>query len=284
MTNTIKQVESKVKKTIEDYRLINKKEKIFVAYSGGKDSTVILYILKKLGYNVEALTINAFIGNYSKSNLNNAINFCKKQNIKLHQVSFRDEFGYSLCYLRNLINSKGYKIKSCTICGVLRRYLINKHCKRLNAKKVIMGHNLDDEAQSIMMNFFRGNLEICARLGPITGLIKSKLFIPRIKPLYFISEKEITEYSKETNFPVVYGECPCSSDSYRRSVKKLLNKLEKQNKDIKLNIVDNFLKILPKLKQKYKTIKKINNCKYCNEPCKTQICKSCQLISLIIEK
>ena len=43
-----KQIEAKVKKTIKDFDLINKKEKILVACSGGKDSTAILYILKKI--------------------------------------------------------------------------------------------------------------------------------------------------------------------------------------------------------------------------------------------
>lgn len=284
MTSIIQQVESKVKKIIRDYNLFSNKEKILVAYSGGKDSTVILYILKKLGYNVEALTINAFIGNYSKNNLNNAIKFCEEHGIKLHQVSFRKEFGYSLCYLRDLIHSKGHKIKSCTICGVLRRYLINKYSKELNAKRIILGHNLDDEAQSIIMNLFRGNLEIAARSGPITGLIKTKHFIQRVKPLYFISEKDITKYSKEMKFPVVYTECPCSSDSYRRSIKEFLNKLEKNNKNIKQNIINNFLKIIPKLKKQYKTNNKINLCKFCKEPSKTNICKTCQLISLIVKK
>jgi len=284
MTNIIQKIENKVKDTIKDYKLFSKKEKILVAYSGGKDSTIILYILKKLGYNVEAITINAFIGNYSKANLKNAMGFCDRHSIKLHHVSFRDEFGYSLCYLRDLINSKGHKIKSCTICGVLRRYLINKYSKKLKAKKVVLGHNLDDEAQNIIMNFFRSNLEISARLGPVTGLIKSKSFIPRVKPLYFVSEKEITNYSKKMNFPVVYGECPCSSDSYRRSIKTLLNELEKKNKSIKNNIINNFIKISPQLKDKFRTKQKINLCKYCNEPSKAEICKSCQIMSLIIKE
>ncbi len=284
MINIIDSVEKKVKKTIQDYKLFSTEEKVLVAYSGGKDSTAILYILKKLGYNVEAITINAFIGNYSKENLKNAIEFCDKHCIRLHHVSFREEFGYSLCYLRDLINSKGYKIKSCTICGVLRRYLINKYSKSLGAGMVVLGHNLDDEAQSVLMNFFRGNLEICSRLGPITGIIKTKAFVQRVKPLYFISEKEISMYSKKMKFPVVYEECPCSSDSYRRSIKRLLNKLEKNNKDIKHNIITNFIKMLPNLKKKYSTNKKINLCEYCKEPSKNQVCKSCQLISLIIKK
>ena len=64
-----KQIQAKVEKTIKDYRLINKKDKILVACSGGKDSTTVLYILDKLGYSIEAITVDAVIGNYTKKNL-----------------------------------------------------------------------------------------------------------------------------------------------------------------------------------------------------------------------
>ncbi|MBW3014915.1 TIGR00269 family protein [Candidatus Woesearchaeota archaeon] len=279
--HVIKNIEKRVKKTIEKYKLINKKDKVLVAFSGGKDSTVLLYILKRLGYNPEAITINAFIGNYSKTNLKNAIEFCEQYQIKLHHVSFKKEFGYSLCYIISLLKSKGIKLNSCTVCGVLRRYLVNKFCRRMKATKVALGHNLDDEAQAIIMNFARGNLEMSARIGPITGLIKDKRFIPRIKPLYLITEDEITKYSKLQNFNVTYTECPCSVNAYRRSIKETLNKLEKDNKLIKQNIVLNFLKTLPKLKRYYKTTEKPQACKICGEPSKSGICKTCQIIKMI---
>ena len=114
----------------------------------------------------------------------NAIKFCEKYGIKLHHVSFKEQFGHSLCYLTSLLRGKGFKLNSCTVCGVLRRYLVNKHCRIMKASKVALGHNLDDEAQAIMMNFFRGNPEMSARIGPISGLIKDKRFVPRIKPIY----------------------------------------------------------------------------------------------------
>jgi uncharacterized protein (TIGR00269 family) len=274
-------IESTVKNTIRDYSLISKNDKVLVAVSGGKDSTVLLYILKKMGYKIEALTINSFIGNYSKESLENITKFCEDLGVKLHNVSLRDEFGYSLCYIRSILNSKGFNIKSCTICGVLRRYLLNKYARKLGATKLVLGHNLDDEAQVIMMNFIRGDVPVSARLGPMTGVIKNKKFVPRIKPLYLVREKDIAEYSKIMKFPVKYGECPCSADSLRRSMKSVFNELEKEDPDVREKIVHSFLKTLPKLKKLYKNEDEIAYCSNCGEPTQKQMCKTCQILQNI---
>jgi len=73
--------EKKVENTIKKYNLLNKKEKVLVACSGGKDSTVILYILDKLGYNVQGLIVDLEIGNYSKINIENIRGFCRQLNV-----------------------------------------------------------------------------------------------------------------------------------------------------------------------------------------------------------
>ena len=268
----MEEIEQKVKKTVEKYRLFSKKDKILVACSGGKDSTSILYILKKLGYNVDAITVDAVIGNYTKKNLSNLKEFCKKEGVKLNVVSFRNEFGSSLCYLKSLLYRKGVKLGSCTICGVLRRYLLNKYARKLKASVIVTGHNMDDEAQSVLMNLFKNNLELLARLGPKTGIGKFKHFVPRIKPLYFVSEKEVIEYSKAKKFPVNYNACPCRVNAYRNHVRKLLDYYEKKNLCFKKNIINNFLKVLPSLKKRFKVSEKPNFCSRCNEPSKRNVC------------
>jgi len=129
------QFERKVKNTIEKYNLVNKKDKILVACSGGKDSTTTLYLLHKFGYDVEALIIDLLIRKWSKNNLENVKKFCKEYKIKLHIINIRKEIGYSMCYIRSIIQSKK-KLNNCTICGPIRRWLINKKARTLRATKL----------------------------------------------------------------------------------------------------------------------------------------------------
>jgi len=275
----IKKFESGISKLIITFHLLTKKDKILVAVSGGKDSTTILYVLKKLGFPVEAITIDASIGNYSKHNLENIRNFCKNQKIMLHIVSFRKEFGYSLCYIRDLLKSKGIQWNSCTLCGVLKRYLLNKYTRKLKATKLVTGHNMDDVAQSIMMNFLRNQLEMSSRLGPITGIINDKKFVSRVKPLYLTAEADVERYSKVMNFPVKYGRCPCSRDAYRNTVRNLLHEYELKHAGIKKRIVIWYLKNLKAIKEHYYNEEKLRYCIQCGEPSKREMCMACFIIS-----
>jgi len=273
----IDKFEDRFKKTIEENNLFTKKSRILVACSGGKDSTVALYLIKKLGYNVEALTIDLGIGDYSKKNLENTRNFCKIHNIKLNESSFTEHFGCSKCNIERTLKNNGVCLNSCSICGVLRRYLLNKLARELKFDVIVTGHNIDDEAQAILMNFLRNNMPMQSRLGPKSGLIKDAKFVPRVKPLYFSFEDDIRKYSKMHNFELMYEKCPCMADSFRNKVREMINSLPNPQ-EVKQNIVDNFIKMLPKLKEKYLKEGKLCICEACGEPSSEKICTTCRLI------
>jgi len=274
----IKAFESKVKKTVKDYNLLSKKDKIIVAISGGKDSMTVLYLLKKWKYNVSALHINLEMGEWSKKHLENIREFCKQLKVPLHVYSVRDEFGKSMCFIKTAVKAKA-KLQDCTICGILRRWLINRKAKLLKADKLVTGHNLDDAAQTVLMNYFKGNLKIGINEGPYVGIIQDKRFVQRIKPLYFMLEKNVEEYSKKMNFPVIYERCPCVFGAYRHDIRKTLDELEKKNPGLKENIVTSFLSTLSSIRKSIKKTKPFY-CKSCGELSRNEICKAC----LIIEK
>jgi tRNA-5-methyluridine54 2-sulfurtransferase len=267
--------EDKVKKAIRKYKLFTKKDRVAVAVSGGKDSITCLYILKKLGYNVEAITIDAAIGNYSKNNLENIKKFCKEQDINLHVVSFRGEFGRSLCYMRSVLTEKGHKYSSCMLCGILKRYLLNKHARKLKFDFLATGHNLDDEAQAFLMNVFRNDYTRAIRQGPKPGISKTEKFVGRVKPLYLLTEEETKKYSKLMGFPVNYEICPCSVNAYRRQYINILNDFEKKHPSVKYNILRFHEKIAANLKEQANG--KIEFCKSCGEPASKDLCKTCEI-------
>ncbi|HLD15911.1 MAG TPA: TIGR00269 family protein [Candidatus Nanoarchaeia archaeon] len=273
-SNFVKYFEKKVLKTIGQYKLIEGKDVIAVALSGGKDSSTLLYILNKLlkkrRQKFFALLINEGIHGYRNITIKDAKKLCKQLKVPLKIVSYKEEFGTTLDELKK-------KYKPCTACGILRRYSLNKIARDLGATKLATGHNLDDEAQTLLMNMLKGNFEFSAKLGPKTEILMHDKFIPRIKPLYFLTEKEVLIYSKIKKLPVTFIECPNSHDAFRDDVRSQLNELEAKYPGTKHSIVNGFLDIQETLQKRFQR-EKINSCKICGEPSVKQVCRACQIL------
>jgi len=278
--NSKERFERKVKDTVQKYQLVTKKDKIIVACSGGKDSTTVLYLLNKFGYNVEALIIDLLIGAWSEANLANLKKFCKEHKIKLHVINMRKEFGCSICYIRTGIQER-IKLKNCTICGVIKRWLMNKKARELGATKLATGHNIDDEVETLIMNFLTGNPKLLCGMGPLKDAVGDNKFVNRVKPLYFCTNADVRKYSQESGFPVLYDPCPCSVTAFRREVRRWIADFEDENLMDKELLVRNFLKISPKLKGSIKSDDALKHCKVCEEPSRNDLCKRCELIKIL---
>ncbi len=268
-------IEKIVKKTIEKYNLINKKDKVVIALSGGKDSTTILYILHKLKYNVEGLMIDLKLGNWSKTHNEKMKEFCKNLGIKLTIVDLKEELGQGICFIKTVLK-KQKNLTGCTVCGIIKRWILNKWAKKLKADKIVTGHNLDDEAHTVLMNFLKGNIYLGVNSTPMTGGENHEGFVQRIKPLFFTPESEILKYAKEKNFDILYDKCPCAIGTYRVETRHWSEEITNEDK---LKIVENFQELIPKLKKERTT--EIKKCESCGEPCKGKICNACKIFEVM---
>ena len=273
----IEYFENKVFRTIRQFDLIGKEENLGVAVSGGKDSLTLLHILKKLSeqnpkIKLTAIAINEGIEGYRNKALITAQNFCDKINIKLNIYSYEKEFGMPLDTMLRVLD-----VKPCTICGIFRRYLLNKKSKGLGFTKLATGHNLDDEAQSILMNQFKNNVQASARLGPKVGIKENINFVPRVKPLYLCTEKEVTTYAFLNGILDVFNECPNVAKSYRAQVRDMLNDFEAKFPGTKYSIINSFLQTLPDLKSRFKDAE-LNYCSECGEPASKDKCNACKFV------
>src|SRR3989338_8079362 len=275
--------ESKVFKTIRQFELVGKEENLGVALSGGKDSLTTLHILNKLSkqnpkIRINAIAIDEGISGYRDKTLKTALDFCNKNNIQLHIFSYKDEFGLTLDEMLKILN-----VKPCTICGVFRRYLLNKKSIELKLTKLATGHNLDDECQSIMMNQMKNNIGASARLGPKVGVSDDGKFSQRIKPLYLCMEKEVTTYAFINGLLDNFNECPNVAHSFRAQVRDMLNDLELKFPGTKYGIVNSFLETLPILKEKFRG-EMVQACSKCGEPSANDVCSACAYLEKLKNK
>ena len=257
---------------------------IAIAFSGGKDSISLLLMLKryarKLKINTFAITIDEGIKSYSDVRIKWVRNFIKSYDVPLHIVSFKRNFGYSLDEIVKISIKKGFIYKPCTFCGVFKRYLLNKSARELGADYLATGHNLDDEVQVFLLNAFRGALTNIAREEMITSSKVHRKLVPRVKPLYYCTEREITAYIMALGIKVPHVECPYIIFSARRKIRNWLNEAELYFPGFKRKAFTVKEKIM-KWNERMIRVFKIKECKICGEPSSEDVCKTCQLLNYI---
>ena len=266
--------------TISKYKLVENGDKIAVALSGGKDSSSLLFILNKIFKNnpnvqIFALSIDEGIKKHRKKSLEKAKELTKKLGIKHYLFSFKKEIGITVDEIAKDVLKKGVSL--CSYCAVFRRWLLNKKARELGATKLAVAFNLDDESQTILMNVIKRDILRLARTSPMPEIIRNKKFVPRIKPLMFISENEIRLYAKIRNFPFDESVCPYRKyNTLRVETYNFLNALEEKSPGIKYSLVKSGLKIAEILKGSIRE-EKIRYCEICGEPSSKKVCKACEL-------
>ncbi len=266
-------VERRVKKEVRKEVSLFRGDTVGVAVSGGKDSMVTLSILNSLfgernGINLVCISIDEGIAGYRPPSLEIVRRFCSENSIEYRQRSF-SELGLSMDEVAPVSGGNS----PCTYCGVFRRKLMNDEARKVGAKYLATGHNLDDIAQSVMMNFVRGDMERLARLGPHT-VVRPGL-VPRFYPLRLIPEKESLLYSLVKGIPHWDGECPYWQAALRNEYRDLVDGLEDRSPGSKFSIVSSYDKIKPMLMETYSSDGESSMCQ-CGEYCNGPRCKACE--------
>jgi uncharacterized protein (TIGR00269 family) len=269
----------RVRRTVNRKKQFRETDRIVVAISGGKDSAVLLDILYRLEQNYPRselipLTIDEGIVGYRDQALVAAKKLTDSLGLRLDVRSFNDLFGHSL---DKIIESRDEKsLGACSYCGVLRRRAINAAATELNADVVATGHNMDDEAQTVMMNVMRGDPRRIARTNrardrPLEG------FIPRVKPITELSERDIVVYAHHVDLPYHDTPCPYYAEAYRNDLRNFLNEMEHKRPGTLLAILRSAETITEAFEQAPSNVR-FKRCERCGEVTTLKVCKVCSIL------
>ncbi|MCQ2070701.1 MAG: TIGR00269 family protein [archaeon] len=263
----VKRVKKEIRKEVDLF----KGDTVGVAVSGGKDSMVTLSILHSLfnernGIRVVCISIDEGIEGYRPPSLDIVRKYCSDNGIEYRERSFA-EMDLPMDDIAPVSGSSS----PCTYCGVFRRKLMNDEARKVGAKYLATGHNLDDVAQSVMMNLVRGDIDRLARLGPHTNIRPG--LIPRFYPLRMVPEKESLLYALVAGIPFWDGECPYWKEALRNEYRDVVDGLEDRSPGTKYSIVSTYDKLRPLITPA--SPHEVKFC-FCGEPCNGKRCKACE--------
>ncbi|MCS7144623.1 MAG: TIGR00269 family protein [Archaeoglobaceae archaeon] len=267
--------EKKIRTVVKKYKMIETGDRIAIALSGGKDSTTLTKVLLEIygdrrDLEFLAITIDEGIEGYREETLKIAKEVTRSVGIEHYIARFEDNFSAKLDEIVKI----GEKLP-CSYCGVFRKYLLNKSARELSANKLATAHNLDDESQTILMNFINADIDRLARLIPQKdqeGLIR------RVKPFMELYEKEIVIYGFLKGYPMTFDECPYSYYPVRAVVRDFIYEFERKYPGRKISILRSLEKLSECLKMTNPQIE-LNSCKICGEPTSQDLCQACKLIN-----
>ncbi len=223
-------IKRKTGKAIGDFALIKEGDRIAVGISGGKDSYTLLHILntlrQKAPVNFELIAINIDSGfpGYDKKII--------EQHLKHHHF----DYVMAVTDSYKIIEEKLRPGTSyCAFCARLRRGALYTQAEKHNCNIIALGHHLDDFIETLLLNQFYG--------GTLAAM-SAKLLADNgqqtvIRPMVYVEEKDIIEYSQLKEFPIVHCSCPVvgTEDQKRQEMKKLINKLSEDIPEIRNSMI-----------------------------------------------
>ncbi|WP_330631174.1 tRNA 2-thiolation protein NcsA [Halocatena halophila] len=295
----LRSVEKRVKRRIREDALIDNRttpddpETWVIGLSGGKDSVVLTDLLydtfaEDPRIELVALTIHEGIEGYRDASVDACVELTDGMELRHEVVSYASEFDLEM---DSVAESDPENMAPCAYCGVFRRDILSRYAEQYGADKLLTGHNLDDEAQTALMNVLEGDVKQIAKhfdasLGPFPDRpsgSNNEPFVPRAKPLRDIPEKEVALYAHLKDLPVHMAECPHASEAYRGEIQELLLGLESKHPGTRHSIMAGYEEIAHVVAEQYDTDEQpdLQDCERCGSPTTGDICRKCQLVESI---
>lgn len=224
-------------KAIADFNMIQRKDRVMVCLSGGKDSFTMLTILDQLRrrsgnkFELFAFTLDQAQPGWDDAKLKQWLN---ERSIP-HEILTRDTY--------SIVKEKVPAGKTyCSLCSRLRRGIIYRYAEEHGFNKIALGHHRDDMIRTLMMSIlYNGDI----RSMPPKLLSDNKKHIV-IRPLCYVQEKDIITFATEQEFPIIpCNLCGSQENLMRKKVAKLIDQLALENPKVPSNMLHALQSIKP---------------------------------------
>jgi tRNA 2-thiocytidine biosynthesis protein TtcA len=213
-------------KACHTYRLIEDGDRIAVAVSGGKDSLLLLWLLRerlrRVPIRYELIAVHVDPG-FDEATAERLESFFRREGFQ-HEI-IRTDYGVRAHGPENRENP-------CFLCARLRRTALFTKAREVNCRKIAFGHNQDDFIETFLINICYGS--------QVAGMVPKQAFfggeITVIRPLALVPASKVQRLSGKIGLPVVPNPCPSALRNKRQEVRSLLDALCSKNSKVRGNI------------------------------------------------
>lgn len=229
----------KTTKAIVDYQMIEDGDRIMVGLSGGKDSWALLQILDVLrqrapiAFTLVAVNVDSGYKDYKHDVI--------ARTCEARGWEYRIEHTGIGELIEDILDADQ---TPCSLCARLRRGVLYRIAKDVDATKIALGHHADDFIETLLLNlFFAGALKAMP-----AKLVSDNGAHVVIRPLVLVGEEEARAYTKECGLPVIGCCCPACGDLglQRQRVKKLLMDLDGEHPGVKQSLLKALSNVAPR--------------------------------------
>ncbi|NPA99370.1 MAG: adenine nucleotide alpha hydrolase family protein [Crenarchaeota archaeon] len=249
-----------------------------IAVSGGKDSVALLYSVSKIlmekGVRHNVLFIDLGIPGYSDESLKIVKWNAGRLGLNV-EVARLEDYGFTLRDIHRLVKTRRIRRPVCSICGMIKRYLMNRYAYEHGYSLVLTGHNLDDMIGFTLASLVSGRIEDLVKLRPyVEGHDR---LVARGKPLLFTYGVENKWYVEAIGARIVEAVCPyrTGESSVNTELRDAVLSVDKKHPGLAILMARNTVdKLIPRIRLPGKTLVR---CSVCGYPSSSDPCGFCRL-------